>query len=52
MTEIGYFGKQNSTLGFVAPLAMFTMFAPLDRLHLNIYEFSEKFNVCPKCVLL
>ena len=29
-----------------------TMFMPLDRLQLNMYAFSGKFNVCSKRVLL
>ena len=30
----------------------FTMFMPLNRLQLKIYEFSGKFNVGSKCILL
>ena len=29
MTKISYFGKQNSTLGSIVPLAMFALFGRL-----------------------
>ena len=33
MTKISYFGKQNSTLGSVVPLAMFSLCADLSYRH-------------------
>ena len=41
------FGKMNSTLGSVVPLAMFSMYFGEDRGHICIlYFFHDKIYVC------
>ena len=45
MTRLSYFGKQNSTLGSVVPLAMFRLNdLPFTVFFVSKYIFHEKFR--------